>query len=66
MQEVMAEKKFTESTMLYRLKTSYSIKHFSAVLLEAKGFKAVKGISLYVNNASGIDLAEMRNNWAIW
>jgi len=33
---------------------------------EFKGSKAVKSLNIYINNKQNLDLAEMRNNWAIW
>ena len=33
---------------------------------ESKGLKAVKQITLYVNNIQEMDLTEMKNNWQVW
>jgi hypothetical protein len=35
-------------------------------LKESKGLKAVKQITLYVNNIQEMDLTEMKNNWQVW
>jgi len=45
---------------------TFEIKSFSIVISELKGFKTIESASLYVNNKSGMDLAEMKNNWPIW
>lgn len=33
---------------------------------EAKGYKSLTKLTLYVNNKQDMDIAEMRNNWALW
>ena len=35
-------------------------------LKETKGYKAIKSITMYVNNIQDMDIAEMKGNWAIW
>ena len=49
-----------------KLNSTYRIDGFSFCLKEAAGFKAIKGVNFYVNTIQGMDLAEMKNNWAIW
>ena len=33
---------------------------------EAKGYKSLTKLTLYVNNKQDMDIAEMRNNWTLW
>ena len=33
---------------------------------EAKGYKTVNEVTLYVNSVQDVDLAEMKNNWSLW
>ena len=42
------------------------MKSFSYKVHEAKGYKTVTKITLYVNSIQDVDIAEMKNNWAIW
>jgi hypothetical protein len=42
------------------------IESFAFNIKEAKGYKAVSSIVMYINNVSDVDLSEMKNNWALW
>ena len=58
--------KFTDSTSIYKLKTPCEIKSLNFSVQEAKGYKTVRMITLYVNSIQDVDLAEMKTNWALW
>ena len=51
---------------MYKLKTAYQFKSFTLNLKETKGYKAIKSVTMYVNNVQDMDIAEMKGNWAIW
>lgn len=61
-----SEIKFTDSTMLYKFNKTYTISNINFNLNDFRGAKCVKTINIYINNKQNMDLAEMRNNWAIW
>ena len=64
--DIQTESKFTDSTSIYKLKGSYQLKSFGFNVHEAKGYKALTKLTLYVNNKQDVDIAEMRNNWSLW
>lgn len=60
------EMKFTDSCLLYKLSKTLTIRSINVNMNEFKGAKCIKSLNFYVNNKQNMDLAEMRNNWAIW
>ena len=64
--EIESEHKFTDCTSLYKLKNAYQFKNFTLSLKEAKGYKTINSVTMYVNSVQDVDLAEMKNNWGIW
>jgi allantoicase len=61
-----SEAKFTDNRHIYRFNQAYSIKQ---VIVNQDGFrgnKYAKEITLYINNSQGVDLADMKNNMALW
>ena len=66
LKDLQSDQKFTDSTSIYRLKNAYQLKSFNFNVHEAKGFKTVNKITLYVNSVQDVDLAEMKNNWSLW
>lgn len=64
--DLKVEAKATDSTLIYKFNTTYTIKQLTVALHEIKGVKVIKTINVYVNNKQGVDLAEMRNNWSYW
>jgi len=61
-----SEAKFTDCLALYKLRGSALIRQITAVLKDCRGFKAVKKITVYVNNNQTLDLNEMKGNWNLW
>ena len=66
LKDLQSDQKFTDSTSIYRLKGAYQLKSFSFNVHEAKGYKTVTKVTLYVNSVQDVDLAEMKNNWSLW
>ena len=66
LKDITSESKFTDRTSVYRLKSAYQLKSFSFNIHEAKGYKNVTKITLYVNSVQDVDIAEMKNNWQVW
>jgi hypothetical protein len=60
------EQKFTDSTIILKLNSTYRIDGFNFNLKDINGFKAIRSVVFYVNNMQGMDLSEMKNNWQIW
>ncbi len=63
--DLKEDSKFTDSAYIYRLNNSYSIQKITA-RVEITETKYVKTFNVYVSNSRETDLAEMRNNWALW
>ena len=42
------------------------MKSISYNVHEAKGYKAVNKVTLYVNSLQDVDIAEMKNNMSLW
>ena len=66
LKDLQSDQKFTDSASIYRLKNAYQLKSFSFNVHEAKGYKTITKITLYVNSVQDVDLAEMKNNWSLW
>lgn len=63
LKDIQSESKFTDKTSIFRLKNAFELKSFNYNVHEAKGYKTIRKISLYVNSIQDVDLAEMKNNW---
>jgi hypothetical protein len=64
--DVKVESKFTDSCLLFKLQKTLTVRSITVAMSEFKGAKCVKSLNFYVNNKQNMDLAEMRNNWALW
>lgn len=64
--DIQNEAKFTDNTSIFKLAGAHQLKSFSYSVHEAKGFKQLTKLTLYVNSKQDLDIAEMRNNWALW
>ncbi len=60
------ECKFTDNRHIYKFNQAYQIKQLMVNQDQFRGNKYAKEITLYINNSQGIDLADMKNNMALW
>eukprot|EP00354_Favella_ehrenbergii_P004526 CAMPEP_0170456168 /NCGR_PEP_ID=MMETSP0123-20130129/3891_1 /TAXON_ID=182087 /ORGANISM="Favella ehrenbergii, Strain Fehren 1" /LENGTH=175 /DNA_ID=CAMNT_0010719553 /DNA_START=1755 /DNA_END=2279 /DNA_ORIENTATION=+ len=66
LKDMQSESKFTDSTSIYRLKSACELKSFSFHVQEAKGYKTVNKLTLYVSSVQDVDIAEMKTNRELW
>ncbi|CDW77116.1 e3 ubiquitin-protein ligase ubr4 [Stylonychia lemnae] len=66
MNEMKTEHKCTDSTLIYKLNTTYNIKQIQMNISDIRGARVIKTLNIHINNKQGIDLADMRNNWSCW
>lgn len=52
--------------MIYKLIGAQTFKQLQITQDSFKGNKALKEVSIYINNKQGVDLADMKNNMAHW
>jgi hypothetical protein len=64
--DLKVEAKFTDNRHIYKLKQAYQIKQLVVVQDGFRANKYAKEITLYINNTQGVDLADMKNNMAMW
>lgn len=48
--DIKTEAKFTDSTLIYKLNTTYNIKQIQMSLHDIKGVKVIKTLNFYINN----------------
>jgi len=65
-QDLQAEMKFSDSCQFLKLKDIYTISEITVSMADARGHKAVRSCSVYINNRDVADLTELKSNWSQW
>lgn len=63
---IRAEMKYTDSSILIKLDSSYSIKGITIHADDTKPSRMLRVINLYCNNKPVQDIVELRGNWGAW
>lgn len=63
---IRSEAKFTDSSILIKLDSSYSIKGITVRADDTRPSRMIRVINLYCNNKPVQDIVELRGNWSAW
>ncbi|KAI3669933.1 hypothetical protein L6452_41423 [Arctium lappa] len=66
LESLKSETKFTDNRIIVKCTGSYTIQSVTMNVHDARKSKSVKVLNLYYNNRPVADLAELKNNWALW
>ncbi|KAI3768455.1 hypothetical protein L2E82_19139 [Cichorium intybus] len=66
LESLKSETKFTDNRIIVKCTGSYTIQSVTMNVHDARKSKSVKVLNLYYNNRPVSDLAELKNNWALW
>lgn len=64
--DIRSEVKFTDSSLVYKLNTTYTMKKVALTISEMRGTKRIGTFNIYINNRQDTDLAEMKKNRSLW
>jgi len=67
--DIRTEFKYTSNCVLAKLNNTYSINSIIVTTDERSSyrkFRVIREINVFINNKSGIELVDLKNNWAEW
>lgn len=64
--DIQSETRYSDCCYFIRFKSPIKVSRISIKLSEIRGHKAVTGVSIYFCNQTNKDLADLKNNWAVW